>query len=153
MSDENEKRPKWMPSPFDTSNPNKDRYKRSKKQEQRIAADLGGRRLPNSGGKARSKWAKVGKVSNVSLDGKYEKAGFETITLDGDIGHAKFHIEHKRTEKESIAIKKDWWLKVSRGAKGTKTIPALVLTFEEAGRPPIDIAVVPYELLRSLAKR
>jgi hypothetical protein len=142
--------PTWWPT---HEGGNQDRYARSKKHEQRLAADLGGRRLPNSGGKLRSRWSKVGKVSNVSFEGPDSKPGFESITLDGDIGHRKFHIEHKRTERDSIGFKKEWWTKVKRGASGTKTIPAVVLTFEEAGKPPLDLAVIPYELFRSLARK
>lgn len=150
MSDE--KKLSWWPTPG--ANPNKDRYRRSKKHEQRLAADLGGRRLPNSGGKARSRWSKVGKVSNVSFEeGAKEEQGFETITLDGDIGHARFHIEHKRTERDSIGFKKEWWEKVARGARDTGTTPAFVLTFETAGAPPLDVAVIPYELFKTLAKK
>lgn len=124
---------------------NHDRYKRSKVHEERLAKDLGGRRLPNSGGKIRSKHAKTMKVSDISFRGELHKEGFERITLDGDIGSKDFHYEHKRTDNLSIAVKREWWEKVADGARSTNTEPALVLTFETPGRLgsiPLDLVVV-----------
>lgn len=150
MPDEEDRSPlsrlKW-------AEPNHDRYRKSRKHEERIAKALGGRRLPNSGGKLRSKYSKVGKASNVSFRGEEHSEGFANVTLDGDIGQRKFHVEHKRTVHESMTVKKEWWLKVKDGASSTDTTPALVLTFESKrlGEPDLDLAVVPFSLLKRLA--
>jgi hypothetical protein len=135
------------------ADPNHDRYKRSKKHEERIAKELGGRRLPNSGGKQASKYAKVGRVSNVSFRGEKHSEGFTNVTLDGDIGQRRLHVEHKRTVKDSIGFKKEWWIKVADGAQSTDTIPALVFTFESGrlGVDDLDLAVVPFALLKRWA--
>ncbi len=138
------------------NNPNHDKYKRSKKHEFRIADALGGKRLPNSGGKMRSQYSKVGKVSNISFRGeKIEKESFKNITLDGDVASKKMHLEHKRTVKDSITFKKEWWLKVADGAQANDTMPVIVLTFEELnrpGHPPLDLAVVPFAVLQRWAQ-
>lgn len=134
------------------ADPNHDRYKRSKKHEERIAKELGGRRLPNSGGKMRDKYAKVPLVSKVSFRGEDTEAS-RNITLDGDIGQRRLHVEHKRTVKDSIGFKKEWWTKVAEGARSTDTIPALVFTFESGrlGVEDLDLAVVPFALLKRWA--
>lgn len=150
MSDEDPRDPlsklKW-------AEPNHDRYRRSRKHEERIAKALGGKRLPNSGGKLRSKYSKVGKVSNVSFRGEEHAEGFANVTLDGDIGQRRLHVEHKRTVKSSIGFKKEWWTKVADGARSTDTIPALVFTFEShrLGEADLDLAVVPFEVLKRWA--
>lgn len=152
MSDDDEKK-----SPLDRlkwPEPNHDRYKKSKKHEERIAKALGGRRLPNSGAKSRSKWTKVGRVSNVSFQGEeLNPDRFEAVTLDGDIGQKNLHVEHKSTINESISLKKEWWLKVQDGARSTDTIPAMVITFVgRHGQPDLDVAVVPFDQLQKLGR-
>ena len=135
---------------------NHDRYKRSKKHEQRLAKDLGGKRLPNSGGQLRSRWAKTAKVSDISFRGELHKEGFTNITLDGDIGSRDFHYEHKRTDNASLSLKKEWWAKVADGARATGTEPALVLTFETPNRPgipPLDLVVISKAVFEALKGR
>lgn len=133
------------------TNPNHDRFRKAKKHEQRIAAAVGGRRLPNSGGKARSNGmsGKVGRVSNVSFRGeKLDPDKTERVTLDGDVASKRFHIEHKSTERDSIAVKKEWLDKVSDGAADHGTVPAMVLTFvsKRPGVPHSDWALIPFDL-------
>lgn len=134
------------------NNPNKDRSRRSRKHEQRVADLLGGRRLANSGAKPKSKWLKVARVSNVSFRGEKLSENIPYSTLDGDITQKQLHIEHKSTSKDSISVKREWWLKVKDGAASTDTIPALVLTFESkrAGENHDDIACIPLNVLRRL---
>jgi hypothetical protein len=150
VSDEDPKDPlsklKW-------AEPNHDRYRRSRKHEERIAKALGGKRLPGSGGKRPSQYSKVGKVSNVSFRGEEHSDGFANVTHDGDIGQRRLHVEHKRTVKDSMGFKKEWWVKVAEGAAKTDTIPALVFTFESGriGEPDLDLAVVPFALLQRWA--
>lgn len=151
MSDDEER-----PSPLDRldylNNPNKDRSKRSRKHEDRIAALVGGKRLAQSGAKPKSKWLKVGRVSNVSFRGEKLSEKVPFSTLDGDIRQKKLHIEHKSTIKDSLSVKREWWDKVKDGAASTDTIPALVITFESrrASEDHEDIACIPLSVLRRL---
>lgn len=151
MSDETPSRRKprlkWL------EDENHDRYARSKKHELRLAKELNGRRLPNSGGKLRSKWSKGLKVSNVSFRGEKLGEGFTNITLDGDIANAKFHIEHKRTDLKSIRLEREWLEKVSDGARVNSKTPALIITFETK-RPGVENsewACIPLELFKRLS--
>lgn len=134
------------------TDPNHDRHKRSLKHEQRIAKDHGGKRLPNSGAKSRSKWTKVAKVTDVAFtEPAPKKSGsesFERVTLDGDLRTKGFHIEHKRTVHASISFQKDWWEKVAQGAFAFETQPVIALTFEskQLGAPPLDLFVISKEL-------
>lgn len=134
--------------------PNHDRYRKSRKHEERIAAALGGKRLPNSGAKMRSKYSKVGKASNVSFRGEKLDSEFERITLNGDISQRNFHIEHKSTERESLSIKVEWLDKVSDGAASAGTIPALVITYvsKRVGVPPKDWVLIPFDLFQKTWK-
>ena len=127
MSDDRLRRPmpKWMTD--DTGN--KDRARRSKKHEIRVAGVMGGRRIAQSGARAWSKWDKT--------------------TDQGDIRTPLFHVEHKRTVNASMSIKKEWLDKVSDGAKRSGKDPALVITFEDEVRKknedwilvPLDVAM------------
>lgn len=118
---------KWL------ENPNHDRAKRSRKQEDRIANKLGGRRLPRSGGRH---WS------------KYDKT-----TDDGDIATPDLHVEHKRTDKKSISVKREWLEKVREGAAKFGKHPALVITFEDPSKPysqPEDWIMVPLDVARQV---
>lgn len=108
---------------------NADQYRRSKKHEERVAKLLGGRRLPRSGG---LRWSRQGKE-----------------TLGGDVTTPQFHVEHKRTEKNSISVKKEWMEKVMEAAKRGMKDPAIVLTFEEKNKT-LDWFCVPMSVARRL---
>jgi hypothetical protein len=132
-------RPKWLDA-------NYDRYKRSQKHEERLATKLGGRRLPQSGAKRLSKYA---------LRAQTGSDRPETITLNGDLTIGDFWVEHKRTETETMSIKKEWWLKVREGAAAADQEPALFITFETPHKPkskPIDLVVIPLEVFERLRK-
>lgn len=126
--DDNEQKrlqPKWL------TNDNHDKYRRSRKQEDRIASKIGGRRIPRSGG---LKWSKY-EVNNGT-------------TADGDLANADFHVEHKRTDKKSISIKKEWLDKIRAGAFKNCKDPALIITFENPSQPyvkPDDWICIPLE--------
>lgn len=105
-----------------------DKQKRSKKHETRIAKAFGGRRLPRSGGLPWSKWDKT--------------------SAGGDATTRSLHIEHKRTDKASISVKRDWLDKVSDAARRRAKDPALVVTFEKANSPPEDWVLIPMSLAR-----
>lgn len=132
------------------NNSNKDRSKRSRKHEDRVAGLVGGKRLAQSGAKPKSKWLKIPVVSTVSFRGEKPREGWST--LDGDIGQKDLWIEHKSTIKNSIALQREWWLKVKDGAASTDRTPAIVITFEgrRSGEDNEDIACIPLSVLRKL---
>ena len=113
--------------------PNYDRYKRSQKHETRLGKRMGGRRLPRSGGMPWSKWDKT--------------------TAGGDVSTPDLHIEHKRTDCDSMSLKKDWLVKVSEGARRVAKDPAVIITFEKKGSKPEDWILVPLEVLERLQKK
>ena len=51
-------------------------------------------------------------------------------------------VEHKRTVKNSISFKREWFAKVEAGAAALEKIPVLIITFEVRNGPPLDLAVV-----------
>ena len=112
---------------------NHDRYKRSTKHEERLGKRLGGRRLPRSGGLAWSKWDKT--------------------TACGDIAVPDFHMEHKRTERGSMSIPKEWMDKVSEGARRVAKDPGIIVTFEKKNAPPVDWVMIPLEVFERLLKK
>lgn len=121
--------------------PNYDRYKRSKKHENRLSERLGGKRLPRSGG--------------ISWSSKWDKSAVtkSNMTLDGDLGTPDFHFEHKRTEGKTLSVAKDWLTKVSEGARRVAKDPGVILTFEKKGQKPEDWALIPLEVLERLLKQ
>jgi len=111
---------------------NYDRYKRSKRHEDRVAKRLGGRRLPRSGGLAWSRW--------------------DRSTAGADLGTAEFHIEHKRTQNKSISVTREWLEKVSEGARKAMKDPGLVLCFEHKTGEPDEWIAIPLEVFEKLLK-
>jgi hypothetical protein len=127
---------KKRPKPQKFSNDNYGRYKRSQKHEDRISEALHGKRLPRSGGLSWSKWDKK-------------------KTAGGDLRNAEFLIEHKRTDNESMSIKKEWLAKVREGAASVLRDPAVIITFETAGstKPPEDWILLPLNVFKRLAPK
>lgn len=113
-------------------NRNKDRLRRSLREEGRIADVMGGRRLPRSGGLP---W---------SAD--------DPTTAGGDVVTPTLHIEHKRVEPptKSIRITREWLAKVTAGARRTVRVPSVVITFEEAKGHDKDWALVPLSFVKRL---
>lgn len=112
---------------------NYDRYKKSKREEDRVAKKLGGRRLPRSGGLA---WSSHDK----STDG-------------GDVMGSHLLVEHKRIEAKvkSVSVKRDWLTKVTQGAaRRAGKIPALVLSFENPRGHAKDWVVMPLDIAQRL---
>jgi len=109
---------------------NHDRFKRSVREESRVAKALGGQRLPRSGGLA---WSR-----------------HDATTAGGDVKSRELLVEHKRAEPatKSISVKRDWLAKVTAGAKRANRVPALALTFEGAeGFDPDWVAIpLPFAL-------
>lgn len=127
MSDEAPRKPqlKWL-------DPNHDKYKRSKKHEDRLGKRLGGKRIPRSGGLAWSRWDKT--------------------TANGDVSIPDFHLEHKRTDAKSMSLQQEWLSKVSEGARRTGKDPGVVITFERTGKAPEDWALIPLDVFERLLK-
>jgi len=143
MSDESDDgvkkvRPKWM-------DPNYDRFKRSKKHENRLASRMGGKRLPQSGAKRLSKYALK---AQTSLEIRPD-----TITMNGDLALPDFWVEHKRTDTGTMSIKREWWEKLVEGARAADREPALFVTFEKKASPsskPLDLVLLPLEVFERL---
>lgn len=110
--------------------PNKDRYRRSRKHETRVGTALGGKRLPRSGGLA---WSKHDKT-----------------TAGGDVCTPIALVEHKRTEKQSLSLKLEWLQKVEAAARRLHKDPAVVITFEQKLRSPEDWILLPLAVYKRL---
>lgn len=108
---------KWL------EQPSRNNYRRAKEHELRLAKELGGRRLPNSGGARRNRWD-----SRRSQGGDFE-TGEELV-------------EHKHTTGKSISLKLAWWDKVLDGAARIGKRPVLMLTFVRRARPEVDLVVL-----------
>ena len=122
--DEGPKRPepKWL---SDTTG-NQQRARRSNKAERRDAKAIGGKRISGSGNRI---WSSS-----------------RSKTDRGDISTPEFHVEHKRTERESLSIKRDWLEKVADGAEDVSKDPALLIAFERPHEPPYRWVMVPLEV-------
>lgn len=126
-------RSKWL-------EPNQDQARRSNKTERRLAQRLGGKRLARSGG---ALWSRNDKSATSS----------GIITDNGDLGTKDFHLESKRTVKDSLSLQKDWLKKVSEGARRVFKDPGVVITFDNGDRkPPEDWVLVPMEVFEKLRK-
>ena len=119
--------PKWLEDGGDRGA----RTRRSKKSEEKLAARLGGRRLPGSGNKP---WSNHDKT-----------------TAQGDVGVPGFHLEHKETEGESIGLKREWLHKVESGALRTMKDPGLVMKFvRPVGEEDEEYVFLPLEVFERL---
>lgn len=91
-----------MPTPsYLTDDPKRDRIKKSRKQERLLAKRTGGRAIRGSG------------------------AGREKG--DVNINRVRFKIEAKRTDSDSISIKKAWLTKITEEAFSVGRRPALAV--------------------------
>jgi len=118
------------PKVFDA---NHDRYKKSKREEDRIAAKLGGQRLPRSGGLS---WS-----------------AHDKTTDGGDLKGRHMLVEHKRVSEgvKSIGVKRDWLAKVTKGAsRRTDKVPALVISFENPRGHAQDWLMIPLDIAKRL---
>lgn len=131
MDDEPKKKPepKWLSDNAE----NQQRFKRSKKHELRVAAQMGGKRVPRSGGRPWSKWDK-------SSEG-------------GDVAIPALHLELKRTDKASMSLKKAWLDKIREEALRRRKEPGLVVTFESTRSEPDDWLMIPLPLAKRLLDR
>lgn len=102
------------------------RVYRSKKDEQRIAAALGGKRLPASGAKV-SSW-----------DGKSAR---------GDLDIRDFWVEQKSTDTDRLSLQVAWLHKVWEGAQTVSRKPAVSLTLRALKK---DFVLVPLKAAQTL---
>lgn len=65
----------------------------------------------------------------------------------------EFHLEHKRTEKGSMAVKLDWLQKVSMAARCCSKEPGLIVTFEKGLQKPEDWILIPLATFQRLLER
>lgn len=122
-------RTKWL-------EPNSDRAARSNNNERRLAKQLGGKRIPRSGGRLWSR--RMGGATGAGT------------TEGGDVSTKDFHIENKRTDKKSMGIKREWLTEVREAAKRAGKDPALIITFEDGRKAPEDWVAVPIEVFERL---
>lgn len=108
---------------------NYDQQGKSRKQEDRVAKKVHGRRQPGSG----------------SIPSEH---------LKGDIKHDDFLIEAKRTNAKSLSVKGDWLLKIEDEARLLDKIPAL--SIEIGGIPPTiekDWCMIPMSVFDKLVNK
>lgn len=100
---------------------------RSKKQEDTLAKNVGGRRQPNSGA---------------------------IPTMKGDVSSSDFLFEAKTTGNKSLSVTLKWLTKISREAAEEAKTPGMELQFEwtPAGVPSNWI-LVPTEVFQKLLKQ
>jgi hypothetical protein len=113
------------PKTFDQ---NYGRVKKSQQHEKRLAKDMKGRTLRQSGAAPESRWAK-------------HKGGH--VSEQGDIKTEDFLIEHKSTEKASISLKREWLNKVTEGARRSGRDPAVIITFTQGMKVSEDWVLIP----------
>lgn len=122
---------KWL-------DPNRERARRSRKHEERVAKELGGKRIARSGART---WLRRG---GSKVDGG------ASITEGGDLKTKDFHFEHKRTQKKSIAISRTWLEQIFVAARARFKDPGLIVTFEKATKAPEDWVMVPMDVWKRL---
>ena len=121
--------------------PNKTRARRSNQHERRIAEELGGKREKRSGG-------------------AYWSDSDRSRTDGGDIITDAFYLEHKRTDKKSLSVKREWLQKISQAALMKSRDPGVILTFEDTratgglgSKRNEDWALIPMSVLQRLMRR
>lgn len=117
------------PKAFD---PGYERTKKSSREEEKVAARLGGHTHRRSGGLP---WSRT-----------------DPTTACGDITTADLHIEHKRAEPDtqSIGVTRKRLAKVTVGAKRRTRIPAMAFHFEDASGHEKDWLLLPLDVAERL---
>lgn len=100
------------------------KHKKSKAQERRIAKELGGKTQRGSGSKDFHK---------------------------GDIKSVELLVEAKRTDKDSLSVKKEWLIKIFQESVSYSRIPALSIEFDDMPTiVPKDWIAIPAKTLKLL---
>ena len=105
----------------------------SKRHELRIAFELGGRRLPRSGGTRRSRWD-------------------PDRSQGGDVETENLLAECKHTKQSAFRLDREVFAKVEDGARRRGKLPVIVLTFE-SHEGPLDLALLRFVDLRRLLEK
>jgi len=112
----------------------------SRRQEQRVADALGGRRVPGSG-------------SGLSATGAFGAIG-RKAGRKGDVEAGPLLVEAKATCRASISVKRAWIEKIAAEAVIVGKTHALALAFNPpGGGEPLDLIAVPPEWLRAVMRR
>lgn len=111
-------------------NPARRRFTTSQAAERDLAARLGGRALPRSGG--------------VQVA--------PGVTFCGDLRTDLLNIEHKRTEKDRISVPFEWLVKVAFGASKSGRRPALAILFEGVWGPAREFLWLPLPYFQHLTQ-
>ena len=106
------------------------RVRKSRKDEERLASEFGGRRLLQSGARRGSKDS--------------------SATEGADLTFGNFWVEHKRTERDSLALKREWLAKVAAAAAERIKTPALIVTFEGNRGQLEDWVLIPKDVFKRL---
>ena len=100
------------------------KMKKSQRQEKRLAKDLGGKTQKGSGSKDFHK---------------------------GDVKSPELLVEAKRTDKDSLSVKKEWLVKIFNESVSYGKIPALSIEFDQMPTiVPKDWVAVPSKTLKLL---
>lgn len=101
--------------------------------------------------KVKKKSQKQEKRVAKSLGGKVQKGSGSVPFHKGDIKTTELLVEAKRTDKDSMSVKKEWFEKVTREAMAYNKIPALSIEFENTERyVSKDWVAVPVKFLNML---
>lgn len=86
-----------------------------------------------------------------ALGGKTQKASGSMDFHKGDVKTIELLVEAKRTEKDSLSVKKEWLTKISREAMAYNKVPALSIEFENTDKlVSRDWIAVPVSFLNQL---
>ena len=121
--------PKWL-------DPQAQRKRRSNAHEKRLATRLGGKRVPASGGKL---WSRRDRNDSVQTDG-------------ADVRLSDFMIEHKRTDKESMSVKRQWLDQIKEVADRSAKDPGVILTYEDGRKILQEWVMIPLAVFERLRK-
>lgn len=117
---------KGLPRPrfLDDDYVRKERRRKSMKQEDRVAAEVGGHRVPGSG-------------------------AFKSQR--GDVNATDFLMEAKRTDGKVLTVRMDWLAKIREEAAAVQKLPALTLEFGDWGHNvERDWVMVPLSVFKRL---
>lgn len=83
------------------------------------------------------------------LDGKVQKGSGSKTFHKGDVKSRELLVESKRTDKDSLSVKKDWLIKIFNESVAYNKIPALSIEFDQMPNlVPKDWIAIPADKLR-----
>lgn len=111
---------------------NRERSKRTRQIERKVAKKIGATRLPCSGAKHWSPWVRR--------------------SQGADLSTKELHIEHKRTERGSLSVQREWLRTTSEEARRRGKDPALILMFENEKEMPEEWIMMPLDSMMAILK-